>query len=49
MNDSSKQSAVFDHDICIVGAGAAGLWAAGVAARRGARVLVLEKTARTGT
>ena len=37
------------EELCIVGAGAAGLWAAGVAARRGARVLVLEKTARTGT
>jgi hypothetical protein len=35
--------------IVIVGAGAAGLWAAGRAARTGASVLLLEKTARTGT
>jgi len=35
--------------IVIVGAGAAGLWAAGRAARAGAEVLLLEKTARTGT
>ncbi len=35
--------------MCIVGAGAAGLWAAGVAARRGADVLLIEKTPRTGT
>lgn len=39
----------FESEIVIVGAGAAGLWAAGVAARRGAGVLLLEKTARTGT
>lgn len=37
------------HDVVVVGAGAAGLWAALGAAHRGARVLVLEKTARTGT
>ncbi len=37
------------HDLVVVGAGAAGLWAALTAARRGARALVLEKTARTGT
>ena len=36
-------------EICIVGAGAAGLWAAAACARRGASVLVLEKTRRTGT
>ncbi len=36
-------------EVCVVGAGAAGLWAAAVAARRGARVLLLEKTSRTGT
>jgi len=35
--------------IVIVGAGAAGLWAAASAARAGAEVLVLEKTPRTGT
>jgi predicted Rossmann fold flavoprotein len=35
--------------IVIVGAGAAGLWAAGRAARAGSSVLLLEKTARTGT
>jgi len=38
-----------ESEIVIVGAGAAGLWAAGVAARRGRAVLLLEKTARTGT
>jgi predicted Rossmann fold flavoprotein len=36
-------------DILIVGAGAAGLWAAAVAARRGKRVVVLEKTGRAGS
>ncbi len=36
-------------DVVVVGAGAAGLWASLAAARRGARVLVLEKTPRTGT
>ena len=38
-----------DADIVVVGAGAAGLWAAAAAARGGRRVLVLEKTARAGT
>lgn len=38
-----------DADIVVVGAGAAGLWAAAEAARRGRRVLVLEKTPRAGT
>ncbi len=33
----------------MVGAGAAGLWAAGVCAAAGARTLVIEKTPRTGT
>ncbi len=33
-------------DVLILGAGAAGLWAAGTAAGRGARVLVLEKNPR---
>ena len=36
-------------DIVIIGAGAAGLWAAARAARFDRRVLVLEKTPRTGT
>jgi hypothetical protein len=36
-------------DVLVLGAGAAGLWAAEAAARAGARVLVLEKTGRTGT
>ncbi|MBW2258341.1 MAG: NAD(P)/FAD-dependent oxidoreductase [Deltaproteobacteria bacterium] len=36
-------------EICIVGAGAAGLWAAGVCARRGAQVILLEKMGKTGT
>ncbi len=35
--------------IVIVGAGAAGLWAAGRAARTGAQVLLIEKTPRTGS
>lgn len=38
-----------DAEIVIVGAGAAGLWAAAAAARAGRTVLVLEKTARAGT
>jgi predicted Rossmann fold flavoprotein len=38
-----------DADIVIVGAGAAGLWAAGTAAALGRRVLVLEKTPRAGS
>lgn len=38
-----------DADIIVIGAGAAGLWAAAVAAREGASVLVLEKTERAGT
>jgi predicted Rossmann fold flavoprotein len=38
-----------DSEICIVGAGAAGLWAAEACARLGADTLVLEKTKRTGT
>lgn len=37
------------HEVVVVGAGAAGLWAAEVAARGGADVFVLEKTPRTGT
>jgi hypothetical protein len=37
------------HELCVVGAGAAGLWAAARAAELGRRVLLLEKTARTGT
>jgi len=36
-------------EICIVGAGAAGLWAAAACARRGAETLVLEKTGKPGT
>jgi predicted flavoprotein YhiN len=37
------------HELVVVGAGAAGLWAAARAAELGRRVLLLEKTARTGT
>lgn len=37
------------HEVVVVGAGAAGLWAAARAARGGASVLLLEKTPRTGT
>lgn len=36
-------------DVCIVGAGAAGLWAAARAAGHGRSVVVLEKMPRTGT
>lgn len=36
------------HDLIIVGGGAAGLWAAVVAAKRGLRVLVLEKNVKPG-
>lgn len=35
-------------DVAILGAGAAGLWAAGTAAARGRRVVLLEKNARVG-
>ena len=37
------------RDLVVVGAGAAGLWAAAVAARAGLSVLLLEKTPRAGT
>lgn len=37
------------HELVVVGAGAAGLWCAARAAELGARVLLLEKTARAGT
>ena len=36
-------------EVIVVGAGAAGLWAAAVCARAGRRTLVLEKTPRAGT
>lgn len=42
-------SSAQDVDLVVVGAGAGGLWAAGVAARAGCSVLLLEKTRRTGT
>ena len=35
-------------DVVVIGAGAAGLWAAGTAASRGRRVLLLEKNRRVG-
>lgn len=38
-----------ENEIVVVGAGAAGLWAAWRAAQAGRRVLLLEKTPRTGT
>ncbi len=47
MNDSSWKEA--RADVLVVGAGAAGLWAAERAARAGRDVLLLEKTPRTGT
>lgn len=37
------------HDLIVVGAGAAGLWAAARAAELGRRVLLVEKTRRAGT
>jgi len=37
------------REVVVVGAGAAGLWAAAACARAGARVLLLEKTRRSGT
>ena len=37
------------HELIVIGAGAAGLWAAARAAELGHRVLLLEKTARAGT
>jgi hypothetical protein len=37
-----------EHDAIIIGAGAAGLWAAGTAAARGRRVLLLEKNSKFG-
>lgn len=40
---------VSEPEVCVVGAGAAGLWAAACAARAGRSVLLLEKTPRTGT
>ena len=40
---------MLNYDICIVGAGAAGLWAAEACARRGVSTLVVEKTNKTGT
>ena len=42
-------SADWEREVVVVGAGAAGLWAAAVAARAGRGVLLLEKTRRTGT
>ncbi len=36
-------------EICVVGAGAAGIWAAERAAREGAEVVLVEKTPRVGT
>ncbi len=37
------------HDVIVIGGGPAGLFAAGFAARQGARVLLLEKQARCGS
>lgn len=36
------------HDLIIIGGGAAGLWAAGIAGSRGLKVLVLEKNRKPG-
>lgn len=45
----STQPAERTTEVCVVGAGAAGLWAAAALARGGRRTLVLEKTPRAGT
>ena len=37
-----------EYDVIVVGAGAAGLMAAGTAARNGKRVLLLEKMEKSG-
>jgi predicted Rossmann fold flavoprotein len=47
--DVSRYVGGMDADVVVVGAGAAGLWAAERVARAGAQVLVLEKTPRAGT
>ena len=46
--DTTNQSG-WNAEVLVVGAGAAGLWAAARAARGGRDVLLLEKTPRTGT
>jgi predicted Rossmann fold flavoprotein len=48
-SNASKYDGAPVHDVVVIGAGAAGLWAAAVAAKRGCSVLLLEKTSRTGT
>jgi predicted Rossmann fold flavoprotein len=46
--DSGKNSAHEIFDVVVIGGGAAGMLAAGSAAERGARVLLLERNARLG-
>ncbi|MDF1838406.1 MAG: aminoacetone oxidase family FAD-binding enzyme [Planctomycetota bacterium] len=48
-SNAQKYSHAPVHDVVVIGAGAAGLWAAATAAKRGLSVLLLEKTPRTGT
>jgi predicted flavoprotein YhiN len=48
MTRSVAQAACFDHDVIVLGAGAAGLVAAMRAALCGARVLLVEKNRRPG-
>ena len=43
-----NQSPQADYDVIILGAGAAGLFCASTAAKRGRRVLVLEKANKIG-
>ncbi|MCP5022135.1 MAG: aminoacetone oxidase family FAD-binding enzyme [bacterium] len=48
-DNAQKYAGAPVHELVIIGAGAAGLWAAAAAAKRGVQVLVLEKTPRSGT
>ncbi|MBL4771509.1 MAG: FAD-dependent oxidoreductase, partial [Planctomycetes bacterium] len=48
-SNATKYAGAPVHDLVVIGAGAAGLWAAAAAAKRGFSVLLLEKTRRSGT
>ena len=49
MSADGRKGGAYDADVVVVGAGAAGLWAAAACARAGRDVLLLEKTPRAGT